>query len=316
MSRIILCMALLLGLANTVMAGDPIVLKTDGGALYGTLEVPKDAHTVPVALIISGSGPTDRDGNNPLAGKNNSLKMLAEDLAAKGIASLRYDKRGIAESAAAGPKEADLRFDTYIEDAEGWGRLLMQDRRFTKLIIIGHSEGALIGVVACRGLGAQGFISIAGTGYPAFELLETQLKKNLPPGLLSESNRILDLLKAGTTTDKVPSSLMTLFRPSVQPYLISWFRYDPVLEVSRLKVPALIVQGTTDIQVSTSDAERLAKSNKLARLLIVEGMNHVLKSVPNDPELQMKSYNDPDLPVSQELADKMGAFVREAGGKK
>lgn len=316
MSRIILCMALLLGLANTVMAGDPIVLKTDGGELYGTLEVPKGAHAVPVALIISGSGPTDRDGNNPLAGKNNSLKMLAEGLAAKGIASLRYDKRGIAESAAAGPKEADLRFDTYIEDAEGWGRLLIQDRRFVKLIIIGHSEGALIGAVACRGLGAQGFISIAGAGYPAFELLETQLKKNLPPGLLSESNRILDLLKAGTTTGKVPPSLMTLFRPSVQPYLISWFRYDPVLEVSRLTVPALIVQGTTDIQVGTSDAERLAKSNKLARLLIVEGMNHVLKSVPGDPELQMKSYNDPDLPVSQELVDKIGAFVREAGGTK
>jgi fermentation-respiration switch protein FrsA (DUF1100 family) len=309
--RIILCMAILLGFVGSVMAGDPIVLKTDGGELRGTLEVPKGAHAVPVALIISGSGPTDKDGNNPLAGKNNSLKMLAEGLAAKGIASLRYDKRGIAESAAAGPNEADLRFDTYIEDAERWGRLLVQDRRFTKLIIVGHSEGSLIGAVACRRLGAQGFISIAGVGYPAFEVLETQLKKNLPPDLLSESNRILDLLKAGTTTDKVPSSLMILFRPSVQPYLISWFRYDPVLEVSRLTAPTLIVQGTTDIQVSTSDAERLAKSNKLARLLLIEGMNHVLKSVPGDPGLQMKSYGDPDLPVSQELVDKIGAFIRE-----
>jgi len=189
MLRIILCMAILLGLVGTVMAGDPMVLKMDSGEPYGTLEVPKGAHAVPVALIISGSGPTDKDGNNPLAGKNNSLRMLAEGLVVKGIASLRYDKRGIAGSAAAGPNEADLRFDTYIEDAERWGRLLVQDRRLTTLIIIGHSEGALIGAVACRRLGAQGFISIAGAGYPAFEILETQLKKNLPPDLLSESKR-------------------------------------------------------------------------------------------------------------------------------
>jgi pimeloyl-ACP methyl ester carboxylesterase len=316
MTHVTLFVALLLGLFSTVEAADSIVLKADGGELYGTLEVPKGAHTVPVALIISGSGPTDRDGNNTLVGKNNCLKMLAEGLAVKGVASIRYDKRGVAASAAAGPKEADLRFDTYIEDAERWGKLLLQDRRFSQLIIVGHSEGALIGAVACRRLGAQGFISIAGAGYPAYEVLEIQLKKNLPPGLLSESNRILDLLKAGTTTDKVPSYLVTLFRPSVQPYLISWFRYDPVLEVSRLRVPTLIAQGTTDIQLSTSDAERLAKCNKLARLLLIERMNHVLKSVPIDPELQMKSHSDPGLPISQELVDNIAAFIKEVSHKR
>jgi uncharacterized protein len=151
----------------------------------------------------------------------------------------------------------------YIEDAEGWCRLLRQDRRFTGLFIIGHSEGALIGAVACRRLNAQGFISISGAGYPAFEVLETQLKKNLPPALLSESNKIFHFLKRGTATDEVPPSLMALFRPSVQPYLISWFHYDPIHEVSRIVVPILIAQGTTDIQVGISDAERLAKSTSL-----------------------------------------------------
>jgi pimeloyl-ACP methyl ester carboxylesterase len=316
MSRFILFIALLFPLVSTVEAAEPISLKTDSGELYGTLEIPKDAHAVPVALIISGSGPTDRDGNNPLVGTNNSLKMLSEGLVAKGIASLRYDKRGIAASAAAGPKEADLRFDMYIDDAERWGNLLLHDRWFAQLIVIGHSEGALVGAVACGRLAAQGFISIGGAGYPAFELLEAQLKKNLPPGLLSESNTILDLLKKGMTTDKVPPSLMALFRPSVQPYLISWFRYDPTYEVSRLVVPTLVVQGTTDIQVGTSDAERLAKSNKLARLSLVEGMNHVLKSVPGDPGLQMKSYGDPDLPISQNLVDKIAAFIKELSDKK
>lgn len=269
MSRIIPLIALLFALVTTVEAGETIVLKTKSGELYGTVEIPKGVHAVPVALIISGSGPTDRDGNNPLAGKNNSLKMLSGGLAAKGIASLRYDKRGVAASAAAGLKEVDLRFDMYIEDAERWGRLLREDRRFSQLIIVGHSEGALIGTVACRRLGAQGFISIAGAGYPAFEVLETQLKKNMPSDLLSESNAILELLKRGATTEKVPSSLLALFRPSVQPYLISWFRYDPVHELSQLTVPALIVHGTTDIQVSKSDAERLVRGNKLTRPLFI-----------------------------------------------
>jgi uncharacterized protein len=316
MPRIIPLIVFLFTFVTTAQAGESIILKTDSGEVYGTVEIPKNVHTVSVVLIISGSGPTDRDGNNPLAGNNNSLKMLSEGLAAKGIASLRYDKRGIAASAAAGLKEADLRFDTYIEDAERWGRLLREDRRFSQLIIVGHSEGALIGTVACRRLGAQGFISIAGAGYPAFEVLETQLKKNMPRDLLSESNTILELLKRGATTEKVPPSLLVLFRPSVQPYLISWFRYDPVHELSLLTVPTLIIQGTTDIQVSKSDAERLVSANKLARPLFIDGMNHVLKNVPNETGLQIESYNDPDLPISKELVERVALFVKELSNKK
>jgi pimeloyl-ACP methyl ester carboxylesterase len=316
MSRIIPLIAFIFVVVATVQAGEPLVLKTNSGEIYGTVEIPKGVHNVPVALIISGSGPTDRDGNNPLAGNNNCLKMLTEGLAARGIASLRYDKRGIAASAAAGLKEADLRFDTYIEDAERWGRLLREDRRFSQLIIVGHSEGALIGTVACRRLGAQGFISIAGAGHPAFELLEAQLKKNMPSDLLSESNTILELLKRGATTEKVPPSLLALFRPSVQPYLISWFSYDPVHELSQLSVPALIVQGTTDIQVNKSDAERLVSANKLARPLFIDGMNHVLKNVPNEPGLQIKSYNDLDLPISKELVDSVALFIKDISSRK
>jgi pimeloyl-ACP methyl ester carboxylesterase len=226
-----LSVALLLAVATFVQAGEPVVLKTERGELHGTIEIPKESYRGPVALIISGSGPTDRDGNNPLAGKNDSLKMLVEGLAAKGIASLRYDKRGIGASAAAGLKEEEVRFDTFIEDAERWGRLLRKDGRFSRLIIIGHSEGALIGTAACRRLAAEGFISIAGAGYPAFEVLDSQLKRNLPPDLLSGTKEIMERLKRGATTEQVPPFLFALFRPSVQPYLISWFRYDPVQEL-------------------------------------------------------------------------------------
>ena len=157
-----------------------------------------------MALIIAGSGPTDRDGNSPLLGRNNCLKMLAQGLAAQGIASLRYDKRGVGASAGAMVNEADLRFETLINDAEKWGNLLKKDPRFTRLIIIGHSEGALIGAVACRKLGANGYVSLAGAGLPAFEVLETQMKENFSFDLLEQGNKILSMLKAGKTTDSVP----------------------------------------------------------------------------------------------------------------
>ena len=312
----VLILALRLGLAGNLAAAEPIALKVDGGELHGTLEVPQGAPGLPVALIIAGSGPTDRNGNNPLLGKNNCLKMLAESLAAKGVASLRYDKRGIGASARALVNEADLRFETFIADAEGWGRLLLRDRRFTRLIIIGHSEGALIGTVACRRLGAQGFVSMAGAGFSAFDVLKTQLKENSSLDLLAQGNRILDLLEAGKTTDKVPLPLMDILRPSVQPYLISWFRYDPAREISKLKVPSLITHGTTDTQLSASNAERLAKANHLARLLIVKGMNHVLKIVPMNPWAQLSSYGNPNLPISRELVDNIAAFIKEGSHQK
>jgi uncharacterized protein len=140
--------------------------------------------------------------------------------------------------------------------------------------------------------------------------------KSEPPGTLLEISAILDKLKKGVTADKVPPSFMALFRPSVQPYLISWFRYDPVKEVSRLTVPVLIVQGTTDIQVVAADAARLVKEAKRGRLLVMEGMNHVLKIVPNDTTLQTKSYADPGLPIPSEMVHSIAAFIREANGRK
>ncbi len=314
--RIALFLAFLCGIAGNAKAADSISLEVDGGRLYGSLEIPKATHRFPVALIISGSGPTDRDGNNALTGNNNSLKKLAEGLADRDVASIRYDKRGVAESAGAGSKKADFRFEIYIEDAKKWGNWLLQNQRFSQLIVIGHSEGALIGAVTCRDLGARGFISIAGAGYPAFEIIETQLKENLPSGLLFERDRILDHLKAVIIMDKVPLHLMAFFRPTVQPYLTSWFRYDPIREVSKIRVPSLIVQGTTDIQLNISNAKRLAKSNGLAQLSIIKGMNHVLKIVPMNTALQIKSYDDPDLPISQELVDKIAAFIKEVSQKK
>ena len=291
-------------------AGQDIKIRVNGGMLHGTLEIPSEEAPCPAALIISGSGPTDRDGNNPLSGgKNNSLKMLAEALASNGIASVRYDKRGIGESASAMTKEEDLRFETYIDDAVRWGNELLKSKRFTGVTIIGHSEGSLIGLAACRKMDAHAFISIAGAGIPASDLLLSQLKPKLPKDLFDTAETIIDRLNHGKTTDHVPPVLNILFRNSVQPYLISWFRYDPAKELSELKIPILIVHGSTDIQMNIDNANVLAKSNSLAKQTTINGMNHILKMVSGSLREQISSYGDPSLPIAEELVEEITSFI-------
>ena len=306
-------------LASTVLAQQPALPVSDAApadnALHSSLLLPKEmSKAVPVVLLLSGSGPTDRNGNSPmLPGKNNSLQMLAEGLAENGIASLRYDKRGVGESAKAMVSEADLRFETYVDDAVAWCEQLRKDRRFSAVIIAGHSEGSLIGMLAAKRCNAAGFISIAGAGRAAADILRTQLAGKLPPELATQSDAILKNLEAGKTTDDPPAALAALYRSSVQPYLISWFRYDPAKSIAALTVPVLIVQGTTDLQVSVDDAKRLAAANPKAKLLLIEGMNHVLKEVPPDREKQMASYSDPKLLLAPDFLAGVVEFVRKVG---
>jgi pimeloyl-ACP methyl ester carboxylesterase len=293
------------------VVSDTITLDTPIGQIAGTIVVPASSKPVPLAVIVAGSGPTDRDGNSTmLPGKNNSLKMLAESLRDRGIATLRYDKRGIGASAKAMVSEASLRFDMYADDAAAWVRKLRADPRFSSIVIVGHSEGSLLGMLATERAGADGFVSIAGGGRTAAALLREQIAPKLPPDLLAFSNRALDSLVAGHTIDSVPAVLNMLFRPSVQPYLISWLRLDPAALVARLAVPVLIVQGTADVQVSTHDAELLAAAQPKAKLVLVNGMNHIFKTPAADPASQQASYGDPTLPVSGELVETIATFVR------
>ena len=223
---------------------------------------------------------------------------------------MRYDKRGIGESAKAGKSEADSRFDNFIEDAVLWSKQLRGDKRFSSLTIVGHSEGSLIGMVAAQGKNADGFVSLAGAGRPANQILLEQVRPQLPPDLMKSTEEIMALLVAGKTPESVPPSLNALFRPSIQPFLISWFRYDPTREIAKLSIPVLLIQGNTDIQVNVQEAKLLAKAKPSARLLIVEGMNHVLKQVPNETDKQLKSYGDSSLPVVPQIITKISKFVR------
>lgn len=289
----------------------PISLATATGELAGTLQLPDGGGKPFVALLIAGSGPTDRDGNGP-AGRNDSLRLLAVQLAEAGYASVRYDKRGIGASRAAGPAESALRFDTYVDDAAAWLARLKGDARFAAPFVIGHSEGSLIGMAAARHGNAVAFISLAGPAEAAGTVIRQQLAGKLPPHLAADSERILKALEAGRMAGEVPAELNMLYRPSVQPYLVSWFRHVPAERIAALPVPVLVVQGTTDIQVGVAQARALKAARPDADLALVPGMNHVLKQVSADPAEQAASYANPELPLHPALLPRIAAFLQRS----
>lgn len=296
-------------LAQATVLQRPISLDTGSGELFGSLLLPKSDTPVPVVLIISGSGPTDRDGNNPEGGRNDSLKRLAWVLARHNIASVRYDKRGVAASLAATPDERNLSVEAYVADAVAWSHKLAADPRLGPLILLGHSEGALIASLAAPQANAAAVISLSGSARPIDQVLRQQLSNRLPPPLMLRSNELLDSLKAGRLDSNVPAQLQVIFRPSVQPYLISLFRQDPARAFAALKMPALIVQGSNDIQVGADDARQLKAAKPDAELALIEGMNHVMRIVPNDVKRQLASYKDPNLPLAAELGTRILRFI-------
>ena len=274
--------------------------------IQGTLLSPKKQNNTPLAILIAGSGPTDRDGTQAHL-KNNSLKYLAEGLAEKEITVFRYDKRIIAQMNKGTVQEDKVTFEDGVNDA-----LLVVNyfkKKYKNIIIIGHSEGALIGILAAQKTPISKLISISGVGNNSATLIEEQIKKNAPQ-LKEEAQRVLNLLKKGEQVENVSPYLAPVFRKSVQPYLISWFKYDPTKEIAKMKIPVFIIQGTNDLQVEKKEAQLLKEAQPKAQLLFVEGMNHILKEVKTIEENQ-QSYLNPDLPTSPKLIEAIAQFIKK-----
>ena len=290
----------------------PIELDTGSGTLYGSLVLPKSDKPVPVVLIIAGSGPTDRDGNNTIGGRNDSLKKLAWRLAQNNIASVRFDKRGIAQSQPAAPDERTLNLDQYVTDAVAWGNLLKADPRFADVFVLGHSEGGLVSILAAQDSpDVCGLVLLAAPGRPLQQVLREQLAAN-PANvvILPQVDRIIATLEAGQAPDLtgVHPGVAALFNPALNTFFISLFSHDPAAELARYAGPALVVQGETDIQVSLADAERLAQARGLEPV-IIPGMNHVLRDAPADRAANAATYKLADAPLSAGLAEAIAGFV-------
>lgn len=288
---------------------DTIFIDIDGVKIHTVLTNPTNSTSVPLAIIIAGSGPTDLNGNQPMF-QNNSLRYLSDALVDKDFATLRFDKRAIAKSVIPNFNEADLSIDIYANDLL---KLIdfTKTKGFSEIFLIGHSEGSLIALIALQKADVSGFISIAGAGNPADEGLKSQLKPKLPPTMFDQAVSIIDSLKNGYTVKNIPSHFYALFRPSVQPYLISWFKYDPAILISHVKCPSLITQGDNDLQVKIEDAQKLVEALPSSQLLIIPGMNHVLKTIEGDMQENISAYTNPALPVNQELTSGLINFMKK-----
>jgi len=298
----------LAALIQAAPVSEDIFILSDPAPLHGTLLTP--AETRAAAVLIPGSGPTDRNGNQPPHVQAATLRLLAEGLAGHGIATVRIDKRGIGASGAAAFSEDRLRFDHMADDARAWAADLARRTGRDCVWLMGHSEGGLVAqVAAADNPQVCGLVLLASAGRPAADILREQLAA-LPQPLNDQAMHSLAEMEAGRTVDNVPG-LEALFRPSVQPYLISWFRHDPGALAAAYDRPILIVHAARDIQVGEADADALSAAQPNARRLDLEGVNHVLKAAPADRAGNIAVYADPDAPLAEGLTDAVAAFVLE-----
>ncbi len=288
----------------------------DGGKapLHGSLLRPEGAVRPVGVLLIAGSGPTDRNGSSSVPGvKPDTYRLLARALADDGVVSLRYDKRGIGASAPGMMAEQDMRFGMLVDDAVHWAERLASEPGVRCVVLLGHSEGALVAAMAAQKTPVCGVISVSGAGRPIDQILIEQLTPQLTPEQLEQVKAVLAKLKAGEAVPDAP--IPALFRPSVQPYMMSWLALDPAVELGKVNAPVLILQGATDIQVGVADAQRLASGQPKARLVLLPGVNHVLKAAPADRAANVATYADPNLPLGPGVAEAVTGFVNAAGAR-
>lgn len=274
--------------------------------IAGELVVADAVNPTPLAVIVAGSGPTDRDGNSVAGIKTDAYKMLATDLAKRGVSTFRYDKRGIGTSTTT-VDESQVDLNTFVNDLVGVVRHFEGDSRFDSLHIIGHSEGGLLAILAAPSLDVESLTLLATAGRPLREVLEEQLAKQAPT-LMPDVRRILDDLENDREPEAIPDALMGLFRPSVQPFLKSAISVDPAQKLKELKARVLVVQGARDLQVSLKDAERLVLFRTDAEFLTLPKASHVLKDDPAT-ELPQESYTNPNMPLSEGLSDAVAKHI-------
>jgi pimeloyl-ACP methyl ester carboxylesterase len=268
-------------------------------------------------LIIPGSGPTDRDGNNPLGVRAASYRLLAEGLAARGIGSVRIDKRGMFGSRAAVADGNAVTVADYASDVHAWVKAIRAATGAPCVWLLGHSEGGLVALAAAAEApeGVCGLMLVAAPGRKVGAALREQLRANPANApLLDQALAAIEQLEAGQRVDTAAlhPALMSLFAPPVQGFLISLLAQDPAALLARYRGPALVLHGRRDIQATVADAERLAAARPGVKLVMLEDVNHVLKRVATyDRAANAATYADPDLPLAPEVVEAVAGFVSQ-----
>ena len=271
--------------------------------IYGSIVEPKSRSNSNLVIFIGGSGPIDRDGNQSFM-KCDMFKKLAYSLSEKGISSFRYDKRVVTQIRK-GKLDKKITFDDFVSDAIAI--IDFFESKYNSIVIAGHSQGSLVGLLSIKE-GVSGFISLSGAGRTIDMVIEDQISKTAPM-LLEDTKNIFKILRSGKITEDFPLPLYSLFNIEIQPFMISWMQYDPKKIISKIPIPSLIINGDNDLQVDEKEAKLLYNSAQNSEILIVKNMNHVLVEIEGDELKNVKSYNNPDLKISELVIEKMVEFI-------
>jgi uncharacterized protein len=316
MKKMLAGVGLTMGVLSVAYAGIATDIDAAGpqGRLMGTLVTPADSARSPVVLIIPGSGPTDRDGNNPLGVRASSYRLLADGLAERGISSVRIDKRGMFASKAAVPDANAVTIADYATDIRSWIAAIQQRTSTGCVWLLGHSEGALVALATAQNpQNICGLILVAAAGRPLADVMREQLKSNPANApILDQALAAIDSLVAGKTVDaaRLNPVLLQLFNPAVQKFLIDLFSYDPAALLAQYDGPILILQGKRDLQVPVRDAQLLKQADSKATLVLLPDANHVLKSVTSDDRAaNFATYANPKLPLAPSVVDTIANFI-------
>ncbi|MEO7823039.1 MAG: alpha/beta fold hydrolase [Gemmatimonadaceae bacterium] len=284
--------------------------------LPGTLTLPaKVSGKIPVVLIVAGSGPTDRNGNSggPLRAQNNSnlYAILAWQLAERGIASVRYDKRIIGDNLTRVDLAATS-IDDFVGDVAAGARALAGDARFSRVVLLGHSEGAqLVLQAANRGAAVAGIVMAAGAGRPINVILHEQMSKQFPAAEMVKWDSAFARYARGEEPGDLHQALRPLLLPQYRKFMQDWVKYIPTDEIAKVKVPVLVVQGGRDLQVSEVDARALRAAQPAAALIVIPAANHVFRAAASDDRMaQLRLYTDPTIPIVPELAPTIADWIK------
>lgn len=290
------------------------------GPLKGTLLLPADVQRPPTAVIIPGSGPTDRDGNNPLGVRASTYRLMAESLAENGIATLRIDKRGMFGSNTAIADANAVTLQDYAADTSLWGGAVRAKTGADCVWLIGHSEGGLVALQAAQSMpNLCGLVLVAAAGRPLGQVIKDQLAANPANGfLLAEANATIDKLSAGERVDvtRMNPALAPLFNPAVQDFLMSVLSVDPAKLAAKAGMPILVLQGEADIQVSVEDARRLHAAAPGSKLVLLPAVSHVMKRVEGEGRAaNLATYGNPDLKLADGFIPAIAAFMSDTEPK-
>jgi uncharacterized protein len=284
------------------------------GALSGVMLRP-EASTASI-LIIPGSGPTDRDGNNRLGVKGSPYKRLAEGLASKGLATVRVDKRGMFGSSRAVADANAVTISDYASDVHAWAKVIREQTGVPCVWVAGHSEGGLVALASGQNADDLcGLILLATPGRPVGQVLREQLRAAMGGGpMLQQATLTIKALEAGRRPNvySLDPPLQQMFAPPMQGFLISMFSYDPARLIAEFHKPVLILQGERDLQVSMADAKRLKQAAPAAKLVFLPDANHFFKVVKSaDIAVNTAAYSKP-VPLAPHIADEIADFVSAA----